>query len=89
MPSPEGSAPADDIEPVKVNDTLTFHGNKAKLWGMIEKGATHDEMREATKHVSAIGTIYVMAEQAGREIEVSKDKKGIRTYKLKAEKKGK
>ena len=74
---------------MKVNDTLTFHGNKAKLWGMIEKGATHDEMREATKHVSAIGTIYVMAEQAGREIEVSKDKKGIRTYKLKAEKKGK
>lgn len=83
----EGSQPADEIEPVKVNDNLTFHGNKAKLWRMIEKGATHDEMREATKYNSAIGTIYVMAEQAGREIVADKDKKGIRTYKLAPEKK--
>lgn len=83
----EGSEAADDIESVKVNDDLTFHGNKAKLWGMLEKGATHDEMRAATKYNSTIGTIYVMAEQAGREIEASKDKKGIRTYKLKPEKK--
>lgn len=73
------------VEPVEIRPGLTFEGGKAKLWRALEKGGTHDELAAASGHRSVLGTIYLMARHAEREIAVAKDKKtGVKTYSLAA-----
>ena len=72
----------DDV--VVVSDEITWHGNKARLWRMLEKGATKEEMLDATGWRSVVGTINSMARSAGRDLEVSKGDKPV--YKLKEQK---
>lgn len=78
------AAAGESEDAVEAAPGVHFHGGKAKLWGLLEKGATHDEMLKATGYKSALGTIHVMAAAAGREIETIKNEKtGERKYKLK------
>lgn len=73
------------VAPLEVAPGVTFVGGKAKLWPLLEAGATNEELIAASGHRSVLGTIHLMARQAGREIEQVKDKKtGIKTYKLSA-----
>jgi hypothetical protein len=76
---------AEVVEPVEVAPGVTFEGGKAKLWRALEKGGTHDELAAEAGHRSILGSIYLMARHAGRDIEVAKDKKtGLKRYSLKA-----
>lgn len=83
-PSEADAEKADpEIEPVKLENGEELHGRKAQLFRMIEKGATHDEMLEATGGSSVLGTINTLARRSGRTLEAKKNKQGVRVYKLK------
>lgn len=82
-PATADAEPAEEIEPVELSNGETLTGRKAKLFRMIEKGATQAEMLEATGSTSVLGTINVLSRRAGRELEAKKGKDGVRVYKLK------
>ena len=80
--SPAEVTEQEEVEPAEAPNGIVYRGNKAKLFRMVQKGATHQELIEATGYTSAIGTIHVMAAEAGLGLEIEKGKDGTKTYKF-------
>lgn len=59
-------------------------GGKLRLWRALEKGATRKELLEASGYKSVEGTVAVLAQYSGREIERTQNASGDYVYQLKA-----
>lgn len=67
---------------VEVANGERINGTRAKLYRLLEKGATHEQMLKVTGYRSALGTATELARMDGRELVPTKDAKGVKTYKL-------
>lgn len=72
----------DDDLTAEIAPGSTIRGTKVKLWRLLEKGATHAEMLEATGYRSAIGTAQSLAQTAKRGLVSSTNDNGEKVYKL-------
>lgn len=59
-------------------------GGKLRLWRALEKGATRKELLEASGYRSVEGTVAVLAQYSGREIDRTENASGEYVYQLRA-----